>query len=140
MSSLSASRVSCQNWDISQQAVGAECPPERIVALMLALQERGCHNINCVTPEHVAPQVIAAIAAAIPRGLRLPSVYNTSAWPVQSSGVALGGEPRKLSSTPSATAKAAYNICISRAEQWEGKSHEVGQVSLWFDQDRWQGL
>ena len=72
--------VFCQNWDISQQAVGAECPPERIAALMLALQERGCHNINFVTPEHVAPQVIEAIAAAIPRGLRLPIVYNTSAY------------------------------------------------------------
>ena len=72
--------VFCQNWDISQQSVGAECPPERIAALMLALQERGCHNINFVTPEHVAPQVIEAVAAAIPRGLRLPSVYNTSAY------------------------------------------------------------
>ena len=47
---------------------------------MLLLQERGCHNINFVTPEHVAPQVIEAIAAAVPRGLRLPIVYNTSAY------------------------------------------------------------
>jgi putative pyruvate formate lyase activating enzyme len=72
--------VFCQNWDISQKSVGAECPPEKIAELMLALQDRGCHNINFVTPEHVAPQVIEAIAAAIPRGLRLPIVYNTSAY------------------------------------------------------------
>ena len=26
------------------------------------------------------------------------------------------------------------------AAQWEGQSHEVGQVSLRFDHDRWQGL
>jgi putative pyruvate formate lyase activating enzyme len=44
------------------------------------LQDRGCHNINFVTPEHVVPQVIEALAVAIPRGLRIPIVYNTSAY------------------------------------------------------------
>ena len=34
----------CQNWDISQQAVGTECAADRIAELMIALQERGCHN------------------------------------------------------------------------------------------------
>ena len=53
----------CQNWDISQKAAGAECPPERLAGLMLALQGRGCHNINFVTPEHVVPQVLEALAA-----------------------------------------------------------------------------
>jgi putative pyruvate formate lyase activating enzyme len=72
--------VFCQNWDISQRSVGAECPPEKLAELMLALQHQGCHNINFVTPEHVVPQVLEAIAAAIPRGLRLPIVYNTSAY------------------------------------------------------------
>jgi len=47
---------------------------------MLALQERGCHNINLVTPEHVVPQVVEAIAQAVGLGLRLPIVYNTSAY------------------------------------------------------------
>ncbi len=47
---------------------------------MLDLQRQGCHNINFVTPEHVVPQVLEAIAVAIPRGLRLPIVYNTSAY------------------------------------------------------------
>jgi putative pyruvate formate lyase activating enzyme len=72
--------VFCQNWDISQESAGAEFPPERIADLMLALQARGCHNINFVTPEHVAPQVIEAIGTAVPRGLRLPIVYNTSSY------------------------------------------------------------
>jgi putative pyruvate formate lyase activating enzyme len=72
--------VFCQNWDISQKAAGAECPPGAIAERMLALQRRGCHNINFVTPEHVVPQVLEAIAAAIPRGLNLPIVYNTSAY------------------------------------------------------------
>jgi len=47
---------------------------------MIELQDRGCHNINFVTPEHVAPQLLEAIAMAIDRGLRLPLVYNTSAY------------------------------------------------------------
>jgi len=72
--------VFCQNWDISQQPVGSERPPEQIADLMMVLQAGGCHNINFVTPEHVVPQVIEAVAAAIPRGLNLPIVYNTSAY------------------------------------------------------------
>jgi putative pyruvate formate lyase activating enzyme len=75
----------CQNFDISQgvrpgpvAAPGA--PPERIAHLMLDLQTRGCHNINFVTPEHVVPQVLEALVPAVERGLRIPLVYNTSAY------------------------------------------------------------
>jgi putative pyruvate formate lyase activating enzyme len=72
--------VFCQNWDISQGDAGAERTAAQIADLMLDLQDAGCHNINFVTPEHVAPQVIEAIAEAIPRGLGVPIVYNTSAY------------------------------------------------------------
>jgi putative pyruvate formate lyase activating enzyme len=76
--------VFCQNFDISQAvrpgtSVGARTA-EEIGDIMLALQARGCHNINFVTPEHVVPQVLEAVACAVPRGLRLPLVYNTSAY------------------------------------------------------------
>ena len=77
--------VFCQNWDISQQLSGREHTAAEIAELMLALQAHGCHNINFVTPEHVAPQVIEAIAAAVPAGLRLPIVYNTSGYDALSS-------------------------------------------------------
>lgn len=72
--------VFCQNWDISQGRAGVERSANQIADLMLQLQDAGCHNVNFVTPEHVAPQVIEALAAAIPRGLRIPIVYNTSAY------------------------------------------------------------
>jgi putative pyruvate formate lyase activating enzyme len=72
--------VFCQNWDISQRRVGEELSPESIANTMLSLQERGCHNINFVTPEHVVPQVLEAVAAAIAGGLRVPIVYNTSGY------------------------------------------------------------
>ncbi len=72
--------VFCQNWDISQRNQGQVFRANQLADHMLALQDRGCHNINFVTPEHVAPQVAEAIAEAVPRGLRLPIVYNTSAY------------------------------------------------------------
>lgn len=72
--------VFCQNWDISQRTGGRESTAGELADLMLRLQARGCHNINFVTPEHVAPQVVEAIAEAVPRGLRIPIVYNTSAY------------------------------------------------------------
>ncbi len=77
--------VFCQNWDISHAPAGEELSAEEIAALMIRLQHAGCHNINFVTPEHVAPQVVEAIAAAIPLGLRVPIVYNTSAYDALSS-------------------------------------------------------
>ena len=48
--------------------------------MMLTLQAKGCHNINFVTPEHVVPQILEALPLAIQAGLRLPIVYNTSAY------------------------------------------------------------
>lgn len=72
--------VFCQNFDISQSVAGREYEPQAIADMMLALQAEGCHNINFVTPEHVVPQVLAALASAVDRGLRLPIVYNTSAY------------------------------------------------------------
>jgi putative pyruvate formate lyase activating enzyme len=48
--------------------------------MMLELQAEGCHNINFVTPEHVVPQIVEALLAAIEGGLRLPVVYNTGAY------------------------------------------------------------
>jgi putative pyruvate formate lyase activating enzyme len=77
--------VFCQNFDISQGVKPREEPAAdagEIAGMMIALQRQGCHNINLVTPEHVVPQVVEALAAAIRQGLRLPVVYNTSAYDV----------------------------------------------------------
>lgn len=72
--------VFCQNYDISQKERGDETRPEKLAGIMLALQTQGCHNINFVTPEHVVPNIIEALALAAAEGLRLPLVYNTSAY------------------------------------------------------------
>ena len=70
----------CQNHDISQSNGGYEIEPEELATIMLELQERGCHNINFVSPSHVAPQIIAGVLLAAQAGLRLPLVYNTGGY------------------------------------------------------------
>jgi len=72
--------VFCQNFDISQGHKSRETRPTRLAEMMLELQALGCHNINYVTPEHVVPQVLEALVIAVEAGLRLPIVYNTSAY------------------------------------------------------------
>jgi putative pyruvate formate lyase activating enzyme len=72
--------VFCQNFETSQQGEGKELDARGLARLMLSLQQQGCHNINFVTPEHVAPQIVEALPHAIALGLRLPLVYNTSAY------------------------------------------------------------
>jgi putative pyruvate formate lyase activating enzyme len=86
--------VFCQNYDISQAIKPGRLEghrPEEIAAMALELQARGCHNINFVTPEHVVPQVLEALAVAVERGLRLPIVYNTSAYDAMESLALLDG-------------------------------------------------
>jgi len=77
--------VFCQNCDISHiDRLGDTSPQavddEMLAAIMLGLQEQGCHNINLVTPSHVVPQILAALPIAIQRGLRIPIVYNCGGY------------------------------------------------------------
>jgi putative pyruvate formate lyase activating enzyme len=72
--------VFCQNYEISCMGEGRSTQPEELAEMMLQLQEQGCHNINLVTPEHVVPQILEALLLAVEHGLRLPLVYNTSAY------------------------------------------------------------
>ena len=83
--------VFCQNSDISQRAEGAELDAAALATLMLRLQQQGCHNLNLVTPEHVVPQVLEALARAVAGGLRLPIVYNTSGYDAPASLQRLDG-------------------------------------------------
>ncbi len=64
--------VFCHNFDISQEGKGRKVNPDELAGMMIELQERGCHNINFVTPEHVVPQMMEALPIAIERGLHLP--------------------------------------------------------------------
>ena len=70
----------CQNYSISQLGDGTEVTDEELAGMMLALQSRGCHNINLVSPTHVVPQILQGLEIAINLGLRLPLVYNSGGY------------------------------------------------------------
>ena len=70
----------CQNYDISQLGHGDEVEPEDIASMMLRLQERGCHNINLVSPTHVVAPILAAVLIAAEAGLHIPLVWNTGGY------------------------------------------------------------
>ncbi len=75
--------VYCQNYQISQthkEQLKNEVTHERLAEMMLELQQRGCHNINFVSPTHFAPQMARAILIAAAEGLNLPIVYNTNGY------------------------------------------------------------
>jgi len=70
----------CQNYDISHLGRGIEVDDNQLAEMMLDLQERGCHNINLVTPTHVVPQIVSALDIAAGMGLHIPLVFNTGAY------------------------------------------------------------
>jgi len=76
--------VFCQNFQISQSPemhAADALTPEGLAGEMLRLQDEShCHNINLVSPTHFVPQIVEALAVAIPLGLRLPLVYNTNSY------------------------------------------------------------
>lgn len=70
----------CQNYEISHLSEGREIPQEKLALMMLGLEERGCHNINLVTPTHFAPQIVGAVRTAAGEGLSIPIVYNCGGY------------------------------------------------------------
>jgi putative pyruvate formate lyase activating enzyme len=76
--------VYCQNYQISQdwrKQQSKEMPFSKLAEEMLCLQDEvGCHNINFVSPSHFVPQLVRAVLQAVPLGLRVPLVYNSSGY------------------------------------------------------------
>ena len=76
--------VYCQNYQISQnwrKQIANEMDFYKLAEGMLRIQnELGCHNINFVSPSHFVPQLVRAVLEAVPRGLRVPLVYNSSGY------------------------------------------------------------
>lgn len=79
-SGCSLNCVYCQNYPISQMGVGRTIEVEDLANGMLELQRKGVHNINLVTATHQVHAVVEAVLLAVPRGFRLPLVYNTSGY------------------------------------------------------------
>jgi putative pyruvate formate lyase activating enzyme len=117
--------VYCQNYQISQDPKTQqhyEVSTQEVAEHMLYLQdELHCHNINLVTPSHFVPQIVRAVLEAVPRGLRLPLVYNTSSY----DSVATLRELEGIISIYLADLRYASNECgrrYSRVRDYVGKS------------------
>lgn len=121
--------VYCQNHEISTGGFGVEVPTERLVEIMLELQEQGAHNINLVTATHYTHLVPSAVAEARTRGLSIPIVYNTSGYErveavaelgdtvdvwltdFKYASVALGRELSHVSDYPDVAERALVQMC-----------------------------
>ena len=76
--------IYCQNWQISQdwrRQKSKEMGFSKLAQEMIYLQdELGCHNINFVSPSHFVPQLVRTVLEAVPLGLKVPLVYNSSGY------------------------------------------------------------
>ena len=72
--------IFCQNYDISHLLQGRAVTGRQLATIMLELQQRGCHNINFVSPSHVAAQILEALPIAYESGLNVPLVYNCGGY------------------------------------------------------------
>ena len=71
--------VFCQNWQISHKRKGEKVMnPSQLAEEMLKLQEKGCHNIDLVSPSHQVKPLVTSIRLAKEQGLTIPVVYNTN--------------------------------------------------------------
>lgn len=75
--------VFCQNHQISQQhqqTTPKDLTPQQLAEAMIDLQNQGAHNINAVSPSHMAYQLAETIRRARDAGLVIPVVYNSNGY------------------------------------------------------------
>jgi len=70
----------CQNYAFSQLMNGEAMTPAGLAGQMLALERRGAHNINWVTPTPQVVRAVEALAIAREGGLTIPLVFNCSGY------------------------------------------------------------
>jgi len=72
--------IYCQNYQISHRAAGETIEPPDLSRIMKDLQDKGCHNIDAVTPTPHLPGLIGALLDASENGLTIPLVYNCGGY------------------------------------------------------------
>ena len=72
--------IYCQNRKISRAEVGRPITVSGLAEVFLALEKKGAHNINLVTPTHYVPSIISAVKEARSKWLSVPIVYNTGSY------------------------------------------------------------
>lgn len=72
--------IFCQNYSISHLGEGNHMSYQELSDVMLGIQNRGCHNLNLVTPTHQLPMILKSLQMAIKKGLNIPIVYNCGGY------------------------------------------------------------
>jgi len=72
--------VFCQNYDISHLRHGMPVSTDELATVLKSQQSQGAENLNLVTPSHYPADILAALALAAGRGLRLPVVWNSGGY------------------------------------------------------------
>jgi len=73
--------VFCQNWQISQELIACETVSEvELLKAIFALQEKGCHNINLVSPTIWTAGLREVLKTAKKKGLKAPILWNSNAY------------------------------------------------------------
>ena len=67
----------CQNHELSDGCFGKPVTVNKLADIMLSLQDKGCHNINLVSPTPYVKDILKALDIA---KLKIPVVYNTSGY------------------------------------------------------------
>ena len=79
-SSCNLKCIYCQNYQISHDIKGELLDSAALARIILSLRDKGCHNIEPVTPTPQTPQIMAALLIAREQGLELPFVYNCGGY------------------------------------------------------------
>lgn len=72
--------VFCQNYGIAHAHEGIPVTEDHLIRIFFSLAEQGASNINLVTPTHYLHVLVPALRKAKAQGLKIPVVYNTSAY------------------------------------------------------------
>lgn len=70
----------CQNYQISQQGMGAPVNTDAFARICIALQDAGAENINIVTGSHAIGTLAPYLRRAKSIGLNIPVCWNCSAY------------------------------------------------------------
>jgi len=70
----------CQNYQISQDGMGALVTAAGFASMCEALQKAGAENINIVTGSHAIPDIATALRQARNNGLTIPVLWNSSGY------------------------------------------------------------
>ncbi|HZK19464.1 MAG TPA: radical SAM protein [Treponemataceae bacterium] len=72
--------VFCQNYQISQNGMGAAVTTTEFADMCIRLADMGAENINIVTGSHAIPTIAAGLEIAKSSGLSIPVCWNTSSY------------------------------------------------------------